>query len=63
MANYLQHASTNYHWRYNFHLVSIAATTIIMYVCFVPLGLWAAFKWFVRPADPDLESEVRLLSL
>lgn len=28
-----------------------------MYICFVPLGLWAALKWFIRPADPDLESD------
>lgn len=57
MASYIQEASSNYHWRYNFHLVSIAATAIIMYVSLVPLGLWAAFKWFVRPTDPDLETE------
>lgn len=57
VANYLQHTD-KFQWRYNFHLVSIAATTIVMYVCFVPLGLWAAFKWFVQPSDPDLDIEV-----
>lgn len=58
MASYIQYANETHPWHYNFHLVSIAATTIIMYVCFVPLSLWAAFKWFVRPTDPDLETEV-----
>lgn len=58
MASYLQTASNDYEWRYNFHLVSTAATTIVMYVCLVPVGLWAAFRWFVRPSDPDIETEV-----
>ena len=58
VASYIQYANDSHPWHYNFHLVSIAATTIILYVCFVPLSLWAAFKWFVRPTDPDLETEV-----
>ncbi|KAJ6650054.1 Protein YIPF1 [Pseudolycoriella hygida] len=57
VASYIQYANDSHPWHYNFHLVSIAATTIIMYVCFVPLSLWAAFKWFVRPTDPDIETE------
>jgi len=57
VASYIQYANDSHPWHYNFHLVSIAATTIIMYVCFVPLSLWAALKWFVRPTDPDLETE------
>jgi len=57
VASYIQSANNSHSWHYNFHLVSIAATTIIMYVCFVPLSLWAALKWFVRPTDPDLETE------
>lgn len=54
IASYLQETSNDYHWRYNFHLVSFAATTIVMYVCFIPLILWAAFKWSARPIDSDL---------
>ncbi|XP_037031080.1 protein YIPF1 [Bradysia coprophila] len=57
VASYIQYANDSNPWHYNFHLVSIAATTIIMYVCIVPLSLWGAFKWFVRPTDPDLETE------
>lgn len=70
VASYLQHADdgSNYHWRYNFHLVSTAATAIVMYVCAVPVALWAAFKWFVRPSDPDVEvvevsAEIRITSV
>lgn len=57
ISNYLQHANTNFKWRYNFHLVSYAATALIMYACVIPLALWAAFKWTIKPVDPDLESE------
>ncbi|XP_055298272.1 protein YIPF1 [Sitodiplosis mosellana] len=57
IASYLQQANTNYHWVYNFHLVSIAATTIIVYVILIPFALWAAFKFTVRPVDSDLISE------
>lgn len=32
-----------------------------MYACVIPLALWAAFKFTIKPVDPDLESEsVRL---
>lgn len=54
IAKYLHEANTDFHWHYNFHLVSIAATTIVIYVIFVPFALWAAFKWTVRPVDSDL---------
>lgn len=54
IANYMQEASTNFHWRYNFHLVSIAATTIVLYVILIPFALWAALKWTARPVDSDL---------
>jgi protein YIPF1/2 len=61
IANYLQHASTDYHWRYNFHLVSIAASSIIFYVCFVPCALWGILKWSAKTEeedtiDPDAET-------
>lgn len=57
LANYLQEASNTYAWRYNFHLVSIASTTIITYVCLMPFALWSAFKWFAIPADAQLDAE------
>lgn len=54
IADYLSKASTNYHWHYNFHAVSFAATTIVLYVLLIPIALWAAFKWTARPVDSDL---------
>lgn len=46
MANYLQTASsTDYHWRYEFHIVSYAATCIFLYAWVIPLALWGALKW------------------
>ncbi|GAB0090501.1 Protein YIPF [Sergentomyia squamirostris] len=57
VSNYLQHANLNYHWHYNFHLVSYAATAIIIYACLVPLALWACFKWSLKPTNPDLETD------
>ncbi|XP_014483432.1 PREDICTED: protein YIPF1 [Dinoponera quadriceps] len=46
MANYLQTAgSTKFHWRYDFHVVSYAATCIFLYAWLVPLALWGALKW------------------
>lgn len=57
IASYLQEANTNFHWRYNFHLVSFAATTIIVYVILIPFALWAAFKWTTRPIESDLVTD------
>uniref|UniRef100_A0A7G3AFR3 Protein YIPF n=1 Tax=Lutzomyia longipalpis TaxID=7200 RepID=A0A7G3AFR3_LUTLO len=57
VANYLQQADTNFRWHYNFHLVSYAATAIITYACLFPLGLWAAFKWSLRPTSADMETD------
>lgn len=51
IANYLQHASTNYHWRYDFHLVSYAATAICLYVTLVPSILWGLLKWSIQVTD------------
>lgn len=46
MADYLQTAgSTKFHWRYDFHLVSYAATCIFLYAWLLPLALWGALKW------------------
>ncbi|XP_073954273.1 protein YIPF2 [Choristoneura fumiferana] len=53
IASYLQHASQAVHWRYDFHLVSYAATAIFGYVWLVPVALWAALKWTVAPQGQD----------
>lgn len=53
IANYLQHANTQYHWKYDFHLVSYAATTIFFYVTLVPFILWGLFKWSSDVNDLD----------
>ncbi|XP_044002442.1 protein YIPF1 isoform X2 [Aphidius gifuensis] len=59
IANYWQTAgSKNYQWTYNFHLVSGAATTICLYVCLVPLGLWSALKWSSPPSDTSMDVEL-----
>ncbi|XP_068623155.1 protein YIPF2 [Battus philenor] len=53
IANYLQSANKAVHWRYDFHLVSYAATAIFCYVWLVPLALWAALKWTIAPEGQD----------
>lgn len=59
IANYLQNANKEVHWRYNYHLVSYAATAIFCYVWLVPLALWAALKWSVVPDGQDeIETQV-----
>lgn len=46
VANYLQTAGTSkHHWRYDFHVVSYAATCIFLYAWLLPLALWGAIKW------------------
>ncbi|XP_013195607.2 protein YIPF2 [Amyelois transitella] len=58
IASYLQNTNTTVHWRYDFHLVSYAATAIVCYVWVVPLALWAALKWSIPPAGQDeIESQ------
>ncbi|KXJ79593.1 protein YIPF1 [Aedes albopictus] len=57
MASYLQNAG-NHQWRYDFHLVSVSATVIILYTCLVPFGLWALLKWSIRPDEMDLEEQL-----
>ncbi|XP_012541052.1 protein YIPF2 isoform X2 [Monomorium pharaonis] len=37
--------SNKHHWRYDFHIVSYAATFIFLYAWLLPLALWGAFKW------------------
>lgn len=60
VSRYMQQAGTASapHWHYNFHLVSLAATVILVYVCGVSAGLWAVFKWSLKAAaDPEYETD------
>ena len=47
LANYLQVAAAgnHYHWRYDFHKLTLAATVVFCYSCLVPIALWAVFWW------------------
>ncbi|XP_067000739.2 protein YIPF1 [Anabrus simplex] len=45
LANYLQTAGKNYVWRYNFHIVTYAATAIYTYAWLVPMLLWGFLRW------------------
>lgn len=58
LANYLQHANVAYHWKYDFHLVSYAATAIFCYTCIVPLCLWGALKWTASESSIEMADEV-----
>ncbi|XP_064555420.1 protein YIPF1 isoform X2 [Drosophila montana] len=51
IASYLQQANDSYHWHYNFHLVSYAATCIFLYANILPAVLWALFKYSLKPVD------------
>ncbi|RVE52292.1 hypothetical protein evm_003082 [Chilo suppressalis] len=53
IASYLQNTNKLLEWRYDFHIVSIAATAIVCYIWLVPLALWAALKWTIVPDDQD----------
>jgi len=53
VANYLQHANAQYHWKYDFHLVSYAATAIILYISLIPLLFWILLKWSTNVTDLD----------
>ncbi|XP_066252072.1 protein YIPF1 [Euwallacea similis] len=58
VANYLQHASTKYHWKYDFHLVSYAATTICLYVTLIPLVLYGVLRYTSITSDiEELEQD------
>ncbi|CAK9819593.1 Protein YIPF1 [Anthophora plagiata] len=46
---------TNYHWRYEFHIVSYAATCIFLYAWLLPLTLWGALKWTTSTRDTEEE--------
>ncbi|KAJ9595837.1 hypothetical protein L9F63_012992 [Diploptera punctata] len=45
LANYFQTATGDYHWRYDFHIVTYAATAIFSYAWLVPIALWGILKW------------------
>ncbi|PBC34272.1 protein YIPF1 [Apis cerana] len=56
LADYLQTAnSSKYHWRYEFHIVSYAATCIFLYAWLLPLTLWGALKWTTSTRDTEEE--------
>ncbi|KAG6442888.1 protein YIPF1 [Manduca sexta] len=58
IADYLQNANKPIPWRYDFHLVSYAATAIMSYVWIVPLALWAALKWTtVSDGQDEIETQ------
>ncbi|CAH1725353.1 protein YIPF1 [Acyrthosiphon pisum] len=61
VANYIQVAADHdYHWKYNFHAVSSAATAIFLYAWLLPLMLWA----FVKYKEPQFNlSYLELLCL
>ncbi|XP_054256855.1 protein YIPF1-like [Macrosteles quadrilineatus] len=46
LANYLQTAaSMHYHWKYNFHAVTLAGTAIFAYAWLLPSCLWGFLKY------------------
>ncbi|RUS75384.1 hypothetical protein EGW08_016846 [Elysia chlorotica] len=45
LANYFSMAGESYHWQYDFHKVTFAATAIFSYWWLVPLLLWAVLWW------------------
>lgn len=49
LASYLQAgaSSKDFHWKYDFHAVTLSATVIYSYAWIVPLGLWGVLKWLV----------------
>ncbi|XP_076760198.1 protein YIPF1 [Xylocopa sonorina] len=56
LANYLQTAnSSKYHWRYEFHIVSYAATCIFLYAWLLPLTLWGALMWTTSARNTEEE--------
>ncbi|XP_043253175.1 protein YIPF1 [Colletes gigas] len=56
LADYLQTANSGkYHWRYEFHIVSYAATCIFLYAWLLPMTLWGALKWTASTRDTEEE--------
>lgn len=56
LADYLHTANSGkYHWRYEFHIVSYAATCIFLYAWLLPLTLWGAMKWTTSSRNTEEE--------
>ncbi|XP_003393944.1 protein YIPF1 isoform X1 [Bombus terrestris] len=56
LADYLHTANSGkYHWRYEFHIVSYAATCIFLYAWLLPLTLWGAMKWTSSSTNTEEE--------
>jgi len=45
MANYIQHAGTDYQWVYDFHKVTFAAVAIFCYWLLIPSMLYLLLRW------------------
>lgn len=58
VANYLQHVNAQYHWKYDFHLVSYAASAIFIYIIFIPVALWGLLRWSTQQNDIDALEEI-----
>lgn len=67
MASFFQHDhNSEFHWHYNFHIVSSATTAIILYVSLMPFIIWSVLKWSVNledDTDAELESAPYIPSL
>lgn len=64
VARYMQQAldssptaAAAVHWHYNFHLVSLAASFVLFYVCGGATAMWAIFKWSLKRVDPNFETD------
>ncbi|XP_066598194.1 protein YIPF1 [Prorops nasuta] len=56
MANYFQTAHTSkYHWKYDFHVVTYAATAIFLYAWLLPIALWGALHWTISQRNTEEE--------
>lgn len=62
IANYLQHINVQHHWKYDFHLVSYAATTIVLYVSLIPLLVLVLLKWHSNNENLDTLEEVSVIT-
>jgi protein YIPF1/2 len=63
IANFFQHDhNSDFKWHYNFHLISFAATCIIMYVCLMPAIIWGVLKSTVV-IDQDIDTDIEAVSV
>ncbi|XP_051165949.1 protein YIPF1 [Leptopilina boulardi] len=57
IANYLQTVNYDRHnWKYEFHIITGAATCIFLYAWLLPLALWGALKW--TTSQPSTQGEL-----